>query len=146
MTSKRVLLQRNLKFLRTLFKKSWPWVHHELSVPVRSAMLTSLSLLLLLSRDIRCAPKSRFKLRNVWPRALLLRTIPPYTTVGKGPVWKDLTTEIHCIPPQLAPVVYKVVYIGGIAGIGVLLEDLSRWYKWNIWFLYFNFFHFPLVT
>jgi hypothetical protein len=40
----------------------------------------------------------------------------------------------------------RVVYIGGMGGIGVLLEVLSLWHKRNIWFLHFNcFFHFHLV-
>jgi hypothetical protein len=47
-------------------------------------------------------------------RILLRCTIPPYIITGKWPVRKDLTAEINCIPPQLAPVIY-----GGI----------HRWYK-----------------
>jgi hypothetical protein len=38
---------------------------------------------------------------------------------------------------------YRVVCIGGMGGIGVLLELLSRWHKRNIWFLHFIFFSFP---
>jgi hypothetical protein len=38
---------------------------------------------------------------------------------------------------------YRVVCIGGMGGIGVLLEVLSRWHKRNIWFLHFNWFSFP---
>jgi hypothetical protein len=33
---------------------------------------------------------------------------------------------------------YRVICIGGMGGIGVLLEVLSRWHKRNIWFLHFN--------
>jgi hypothetical protein len=54
----------------------------------------------------------------------------------KEPVWKDLTVEINCIPPQLTPLVY-----GGIhRWYRGIIESLSRWHKWNIWFLHLIFF------
>jgi hypothetical protein len=52
--------------------------------------------------------------------ALLRWIIPPYTTIGKGPVWKDPMVDINCIPPWLN-MWYRVICIGGIGGIGVLL-------------------------
>jgi hypothetical protein len=44
-------------------------------------------------------------------KALLRWTIPPYTTIGKGPAWTDSTIEINCIPPRLN-MWYRVVCIG----------------------------------
>jgi hypothetical protein len=49
-------------------------------------------------------------------RALLRCTIPSYTTVSKGLVWKDPMVQINCITLKSPPVVY--------CGIGSIL----RWY------------------
>jgi hypothetical protein len=38
----------------------------------------------------------------------------------KGPVWKDPTVEMNCIPPWLNTW-YRVICISGIGGIGALL-------------------------
>jgi hypothetical protein len=51
--------------------------------------------------------------------------MPLYTTVGKGPTWKNLTVEINYIPPWLN-MWYRVVCIDGI---GVLLIIFSWWHK-----------------
>jgi hypothetical protein len=32
-----------------------------------------------------------------------------YTNVGKGPIWKDPTVEINCIPPQLKCGIWRYV-------------------------------------
>jgi hypothetical protein len=82
--------------------------------------------------------KSFYQLGWTVKNWLLLWTLPHYTTVEKGLVWKDLTVEISCIPPQLN-MWYMVVCIGGI---GVLRVIISWWHKRNIWCLYFNFFSF----
>jgi hypothetical protein len=62
------------------------------------------------------------------PNGPIIFTVSPYTTVEKGPVWKNLMAEINCIPPQLN-LWYRVVCIGGIGGIVVLLIVFSRWHK-----------------
>jgi hypothetical protein len=74
---------------------------------------------------------------------LLRWTIPPYTTVRKGPVWKAPTAEINCIPPRLK-LWYRVICIVGIRWYKGIIGSIFRWHKWNICFLSFKLFlHFP---
>jgi hypothetical protein len=54
--------------------------------------------------------------------ALLRWTIPPYITVGKGPVSNDPMVEINCIPPRFN-MWHRVVCIDGI---GIILTVFQK--------------------